>query len=112
LHLGISKIDDRWCRLRGLRGRQGAGTIYYLLRGEKAMSAELSYTAIDDQRIASVVVPSAVAEGKSRKEFLPRRSGESRFAPPQYFYSASKSAALPIAADTDTAHADSMKPAA
>lgn len=30
-----------------------------------------------------------------RKEFLPRRSGEPRFAPPQYVYSASRSGAVP-----------------
>jgi hypothetical protein len=29
------------------------------------------------------------------KEFLPRRTGESRFAPPQYVYSASRGGAVP-----------------
>jgi hypothetical protein len=29
------------------------------------------------------------------KEFLPRRAGELRFAPPQYFYSASRGGAVP-----------------
>jgi hypothetical protein len=38
----------------------------------------------------------------SGKKFLPRRSGESRFAPPQYFYPAAKSGALPIEADRGT----------
>ena len=69
------------------------------------MSVEPSY-AVNSSRIT----PAVITEGATRKEFLPRRSGESRFAPPQYFYSASKSAALPIAADLDEAHA--MQPAA
>jgi len=55
--------------------------------------------------------PATTAQGVARKEFLPRRSGESRFAPPQYFYSASKSGALPIAANSSTPH-PTMQPAA
>jgi hypothetical protein len=42
------------------------------------------------QKIEPVATPVAV-----RKEFLPRRAGESRFAPPQYVYSASPGGAIP-----------------
>ena len=41
-------------------------------------------------RLVGAATPVAV-----RKEFLPRRAGESRFAPPQYVYSASPGGAIP-----------------
>jgi len=72
------------------------------------MTTEPNHTIVDASRVA----PAVVAEATNRKEFLPRRSGESRFAPLQYFYSASKSAALPIAAASGAANADTLQSAA
>jgi hypothetical protein len=42
------------------------------------------------QKIEPVAIPVAI-----QKEYLPRRSGEFRFAPPQYVYSASTGGAVP-----------------
>ena len=61
---------------------------------------------------AEAVASFAGAQETSRKEFLPRRSGESRFAPPQYFYPASKSGGLPVAANSSTLPPTAMQPAA
>jgi hypothetical protein len=36
-----------------------------------------------------------MGERAEQKIFLPQQSGESRFAPPQYYYEASKSGAVP-----------------
>jgi hypothetical protein len=37
-----------------------------------------------------------------KKEFLPRRSGESRLAPPQYLYPASRSGVVPAKSTVDS----------
>ena len=39
-----------------------------------------------------------------RKVFVPRRTDESRFAPPQYFYSASRNGAVPTNLRRQPAH--------
>jgi hypothetical protein len=70
------------------------------MRLEHVIGAENPRVApgISDFSIAADAQPDV--RQVARKEFLPRRSGESRFAPPQYFYTASKSSALPIEADS------------
>jgi hypothetical protein len=52
--------------------------------------AERKHEVATRQKLDPATTPFA-----ARKEFLPRRSGESRFAPPQYVYSASPSGAVP-----------------
>ena len=50
-----------------------------------------------------------MGEQADRKVFLPQHSGQSRFAPPQYYYEASKTGAVPswaVASD----RRDSAKP--
>ena len=49
------------------------------------------------QKIEPVATPVAM-----QKEYLPHRSGESRFAPPQYFYAASTGGAMPAEAPKST----------
>jgi hypothetical protein len=51
----------------------------------------------DPQRLAVPVINTAISQMTDgpRKIVLPRRPGEPRFAPPQYYYPASRTGVLP-----------------
>jgi hypothetical protein len=41
------------------------------------------------------IMPGVAAEGDDQKVFLPRRPNQSQFAPPQYYYPASRGGVVP-----------------
>ena len=59
--------------------------------------ADFSSTSKDGVTRRDAAAPKQNTEtaNSNRKEFLPRRIGESRLAPPQYVYAASRGGAVP-----------------
>jgi len=60
-------------------------------------AAHFSFNPQDgvERRDSAPAKQSTEPANSNRKEFLPRRLGESRFAPPQYVYAASRGGAVP-----------------